>query len=111
MVSLCKYLEYGYDTNASMKEIVQNTSYPGKNKIVSYLRNCGQVTMTRMEMSKDRFTGERIKGEHSLTLLTDGEYSWWSDLAYHVEKYNLRLPKEFEDHVLNNKEESSKKAV
>ena len=32
--------------------------------------------------------------------MTDGEYSWLSDLAYYVEKYNLRLPEEFEGKVL-----------
>lgn len=31
----------------------------------------------------------------------DGEYTWWTSLAYYVEKYNLRLPNEFEQKILN----------
>lgn len=103
MTRLCNYTEYGSSNGTSMREHFANTPYYGKDKIVSYLKSKGKQTMVRMEMAKDRLTGERIKDMHSLELFTDGEYSWWSDLAYHVEKYNLRLPKEFEEHVLNSK--------
>ena len=72
-------------------------------KIISYLRNKGKQTLVSMRTPVDRLTGERIKGEQSVVHFTDGEYSWCSDLAYHVEKYNLRLPKEFEEHVFNSK--------
>ena len=70
-------------------------------KIVAYLETKGKSTMVRMETAKDRLTGERIKGMYDLEIFTDGTFSWWSDLAYHVKKYNLRLPKEFEDYVLS----------
>ncbi len=103
MTRLCNYTEYGSSSGISMRENFTNKPYKGKDKIVSYLKSKGKQTMVRMEMAKDRLTGERIKEMHSLELFTDGEYSWWSDLAYHVEKYNLRLPKEFEEHVLNSK--------
>lgn len=103
MTRLCNYTEYGSNNGISMREHFANMSYHGKDKIVSYLKSKGKRTMVRMEMAKDRLTGERIKDMQSLELFTDGEYSWWSDLAYHVEKYNLRLPKEFEEHVLNSK--------
>ena len=33
--------------------------------------------------------------------MNDGKYSWTSTLIYYVEKYNLRLPLEFEKYVLN----------
>ena len=44
------------------------------------------------------FTGKTINEE--LTFMTDGKYEWRSDIAYYVEKYNLRLSKDFEDYVL-----------
>lgn len=101
MMRLCDYTEYGSQNGVSMKTFFQEQPYPGIEKIIYYLRNNGQRPMVRMEMAKDRVTGERIKGEMDLVCYTDGCFSWWSDLAYHVEKYNLRLPKEFEDYVLS----------
>lgn len=67
---------------------------------MDYLRHNGTATLAQAGLSYDKLTGERIKGERGMTLNDDGVYTWWSDLAYHVEKYNLRLPKEFEEHVL-----------
>lgn len=103
MTRLCNYTEYGADNGISMKHHFESKPYLGKEKIILYLKNKGKLTMVRMEMAKDRLTGEQIKGMRDLGLFTDGEYSWWNDLAYYVEKYNLRLPKEFEEHVLNSK--------
>ena len=47
---------------------------------------------------KRHITGKTINEE--LTFMTDGKYEWRSDIAYYVEKYNLRLSKDFEDYVL-----------
>lgn len=100
---LCNFSEYGADNGISIKQCCENKPYAGMDKIISYLRNKGKPTLVSMRTPVDRLTGERIKGEQSVVHYTDGEYSWCSDLAYHVEKYNLRLPKEFEEHVLNSK--------
>lgn len=104
MISLCNFTEYGSDNGISMKDRFQEKPYPGMDRIVFYLRHNGKPTLAQAKRTSDRFTGERIPGEFSLTLFDDGNYSWWNDLAYHVEKYNLRLPKEFEDYVLNKKQ-------
>lgn len=32
--------------------------------------------------------------------MTDGQYSWNNALPYYVRKYNLRLPKQFEEMAL-----------
>lgn len=101
MTGLCNFTEYGCDNGISIKDSINEHSYPGKEKIVSYLESSGKSTMVQVRLAKDRLTGERINGLFSLELFTDGKFSWWNDLAYHVEKYNLRLPKEFEDYVLN----------
>lgn len=101
MTRLCNYTEYGSSNGISMKDHFERAPYKGKDKIVAYLETKGKSTMVRMETAKDRLTGERIKGMYDLEIFTDGTFSWWSDLAYHVKKYNLRLPKEFEDYVLN----------
>lgn len=98
---LCNFTEYGSDNGISMRDCFQKEPYLGKEKIVSYLKNNGEATAATAGVSKDRLTQERIKGERGLVHYTDGVFTWISDLAYHVEKYNLRLPKEFEEHVLN----------
>ena len=85
----------GYE---SMKEHFEKSSYPNQKKIVQYLRS-GNADMVSAEIPKDCFTGDRIPGEK--IGINDGKYAWWSTLAYYVEKYNLRLPKEFEEHILN----------
>ena len=115
---LCNYTEYGSDNGISMKEHFEPAPYEGQDVIVNYLRHIGKPTSASTKIPTDRLTGERIKGEIEFVFYSDGVFRWVSDLAYHVEKYNLRLPKEFEDHVLNyfehlddNKEESAKKAV
>ncbi|MDE6724042.1 MAG: hypothetical protein K2J79_00400, partial [Ruminiclostridium sp.] len=95
------YKEYGSENGVSMVKYFQAKPYEGKDKIVSYLRNKGRATLASTGVACDRLTNERIKGEFQFVYYTDGKYSWCSDLAYHVEKYNLRLPKEFEDYVLN----------
>ncbi len=98
---LCNFTEYGAENGRSMKECFQLQPFEGKEKIIEYLRKNGKQTTISMKLSTDRITGERIKDEKGIAQYTDGKYTWCSDLAYHVEKYNLRLPKEFEDYVLN----------
>lgn len=86
----------GYE---SMKKHFEKEKYAGQGEIVYYLRH-GKDDMASMSIPKDVFTGESIKEEK--LRMNDGTYMWWSTLAYYVEKYNLRLPKEFENHILNN---------
>ena len=98
MISLIHYDEFGKGMGfPSMKESFSQHPFEGKDKIVQYLKN-GKTTYVQPKLATDFFTGERIPVESMG--LTDGNYSWHSTLTYYVEKYNLRLPKEFEDYVL-----------
>ena len=38
-----------------------------------------------------------------LYMMSDGKYGWRSDVIYYVEKYDMELPEEFVQHVLNQK--------
>lgn len=96
---LCNFKEYGVPNAPSMCESFEKTPYKGQDKIVKFLRSEGTVGAAAAAAPVDLFTGERISGE--LVFKNCGSFGWCSDLAYHVEKYNLRLPKEFEDFVLN----------
>lgn len=99
MISLINYEEFGPNMGfKSMREFFEAAPYEGQEKIAFYLDN-GTPTYVRMSRGKDFFTGEPISG--SYTGMTDGEYSWSSVLSYYVMKYNLRLPKEFEEKVFS----------
>jgi hypothetical protein len=99
MKCLFLYDEFGKDMGLpSMKDSFMKEPYEGQEDVVSYLKN-GKKTYARTETPKDVFTGETIPVESYG--MTDGEYSWNSVLPYYVEKYNLKLPKEFEEKVLN----------
>ena len=99
-IFLSNYKEYGAENAPSMMEMSSGEPYAGKEKIVNFLNENGKAGLATAKIPSDRITGERIGGE--LILKETDRFSWWSDLAYHVEKYNLHLSKEFEDYVLSN---------
>ena len=98
MVLLGMYNEFGPGMGLpSIKDSFQAERYPGQDMIIEYLRTGGEVCMARPGSDIDKFTGEKIGFESYLK--NDGEYSWYSYLSYYVDKYNLRLPEDFEQHV------------
>lgn len=82
----------------SIKEFFSTKPYKDKDKVIRYLRNGGIEDMFSMAIQKDCITGEIIPGIDIGR--NDGEYTWWTSLAYYVERYNLRLPTEFEKKAL-----------
>lgn len=70
---------------------------PEKEIVLKYLEETPSVAAAP-SILRDVFTGERLKMD--LFAKSDGEYIWRSDIAYYFDKYNLKLPKEFIDHVL-----------
>lgn len=94
---LMQWKEFGAEGAASVKDCFEKQPYYGQKAITRYLRN-GKVKLTAPGCSYDAFTKEMISNR--MEILTDGEYSWPSELAYYVEKYNMRLPKRFENKVL-----------
>lgn len=101
MIFIGKYKELCRNHNfSSMKNNFEKEPYFGQDKIIHYLKN-GTPDLVSMETPKDVFTGECIKMQK--IGMNDGKYEWFNTLAYYVEKYNLRLPKDFEVHILNSK--------
>lgn len=82
----------------SLKEFLNKNRYEHQEVIVQYLRN-GEAFLAAAGKAKDVFTGEDIPGE--LLGMRDEEYTWFNILAFYVDKYNLRLPKDFEEHILS----------
>lgn len=77
----------------------EKEAYPGKNDVIRFLKN-GTVDLARVSRAKDVFTGAFIPTE--VLVMHNGDFCWSNTLAYYVEKYNLRLPKDFERHILRN---------
>jgi hypothetical protein len=82
-----------------LKDSISKEAYPNKREILRFLKN-GEVDIARASKAKDIFSGEIIPAE--VLVMHDGNFYWSTTLAYYVEKYNLRLPKDFENHILSN---------
>lgn len=82
----------------SMKKYMQKEPYKSKAIILEYLRN-GNIHMVTASRVVDVLSGKPTNIE--LQFMDDGKYSWSSKIPYYVDKYNLRLPKEFENHILS----------
>ncbi len=82
----------------SMKDDFREVPSPYCDKIITYL-DAGELVLASPSSDTDLFSGERINT--SRCILTDGEYSWSNSLSYYILKYNLQIPKELEDKILN----------
>ena len=71
-----------------------------KINIVQYLRSGISVSVCPT-MVHDVLETEHEIGE--LSTLTDGIYQWPSDYVYYIEKYNLKIPDDFINHMQKNK--------
>lgn len=81
----------------SLKDHTQSEPYKSKADVLKHLQN-GNVHMVTASRIVDALSGETTNIE--LVFMNDGKYSWSSKIPYYVDKYNLRLPKDFEDHIL-----------
>ena len=80
-----------------MKDNIQPERYENQEKIAEYLYNA-DVFMSQVAYARDVFTGKLLP--QTMHYVSDGKYWWPIILEYYVQKYNLRLPKEFEEHIL-----------
>ena len=93
------YKEFGNDDNdPSIHDYLEKEPYPNQNKIIRFLKN-GKIEFARLSRVRDIFTGQRIP--HEVLVMSDGDYFWSNTLAWYVEKYNLRMPEEFERYILS----------
>lgn len=100
MIIIGKYNELAPNMGfPSIKDYLQKEPYKSKDAILKYLRN-GHVHMVTASRIVDVISGKTTNIE--LVFMDDGKYSWSSSIPYYVEQYHLRLPEEFEKHILNN---------
>jgi len=80
-----------------MTESFEDGPYPHQKTIVWFLRH-GNVECVQASRERDVFTGKWIPTE--VLVMSSEDFYWSNELAYYVERYNLRLPKDFEEHIL-----------
>ena len=98
------YKEFSRNSSQSMEQFFADDVHPDKAKIIDYLKNGGKILCASTGIPKDAFTKETIKMDE--VIRKDQKYAWPNILAYYVEKYNLRLPREFENHILGKSDNS-----
>ena len=89
------------ETLPKLIDQVSDEPIENKDKIISYL-NSGEIGLACSAFSHDVLTGEKLKIREQTR--HDGVYEWGEDLAYYVERYNVRLPQDFVDHILGSVE-------
>lgn len=94
---MMEWKEFNPLSEKSMKDDFRESPSPDCQKIISYLDN-GEVTLSAISRDADLISGENI--DKTKCNMTDGEYSWFGSLSYYVKRYNLQLPKEFEDKII-----------
>ena len=96
-LDLLMWKEFGLEGAPSIRSAFEAAPYEGIDKIVRYLES-GKPHIAIACHGVDALTGEDVMNH--LDIRNDGEYAWSSMLSYYVKKYNMRLPKAFEDKVL-----------
>ncbi|MBQ9993724.1 MAG: hypothetical protein IJP17_03335 [Clostridia bacterium] len=76
----------------SIKDCIHTESPENKEKVLRYLKK-GRVVAVAPGFLHDVISGKSINME--LTTITDGEYTWRSDLIYYYEHYNVDLSDDF----------------
>lgn len=71
---------------------------PNKKRILEYLRGCKVIAAAPGRM-RDVFEDKTIPGQ--MLAYSDGTYYWGSEAIYYFDKYNMKLPDDFINRILN----------
>lgn len=85
-----------FDSLPLLKDNISDVPVENKNEIVAYLNDC-EIELASSAVARDVFTGKVICADGTRR---DDQYEWGKDLAYYVDRYNLKLPDEFVAHIL-----------
>ena len=83
--------------NGSIREYVSDHAPYDKAEVIAYLTSQKRVSGCP-KAAIDCVTGKEIAP--SFSVYTDGEYDWCDFLIYHIEKYNVKLPNDFLEHII-----------
>lgn len=85
-------MELTAHNNGSIKDSLVDSVDYDKKRVIKYLKSFKHFSSCP-KPAKDCVTGKEISP--SFLIFKDGDYCWADFLAYHVEKYNIKLPKDF----------------
>lgn len=80
-----------------LKSSLIDGNYPFKKEIVQFLQT-GEIDLVRASRKRDIFTGKWIPLE--VMVMHAEDFYWSTELAWYVDQYNLRLPKDFEEYII-----------
>ena len=91
-------LGYFKEHHGSKYPVFQSTDsdIQNKDKVLRYMKNCKVIAAAPGRL-RDAFTNAIIPGE--MLAYSDGQYYWGTETIYYFEKYNLKLPDEFLNHI------------
>ncbi|MDO4506847.1 MAG: hypothetical protein Q4B64_07845 [Spirochaetales bacterium] len=93
MKNVCFFSEMKlFQDQGPVSSFIQENSGYNKEKVIKYLKS-GEKIASCPRRAIDCVTGNKISNFFSLH--TDGEFCWGDFLVYHLEKYNIELPREF----------------
>lgn len=87
---------YKDDKYPSIRDLI-NKPIRNKKEIIEYMKG-SKIEAAAPAIVTDLINPEIKLGE--LYMMTDGKYSWRSDVIYYFEKYDMELPGEFIQHAL-----------
>lgn len=90
------FLELGDDDAPSLADARGKRPPANQAQVVAYLK-AGKVLVMSPGLVKDAFDRGTLAGTRSMR--TDGVYAWPDSLAFYVERYQVELPAEFEEHM------------
>lgn len=102
LVMIGDFREMDYDNHPDAPSLVAlrgKRDAAHKAEVVTYLKKAKAIVLT-MGPSRDFFDETRVIGSH--TLRTDGIYVWPDFTAGYVDRYDVALPDEFEQHMAKN---------
>lgn len=90
------FRDLGYERGPSVADLRGKRKPEHQARVVDYLR-AGKVLVMSPGLVNDVFDKTVVAGKRSIR--TDGEYAWPDSLAFFVERYQVELPADFEEHM------------
>lgn len=90
--------EHGDESLPHLKDLVSETPDPEKSKIVAYLKT--HCVLAQPGVKFDEITPGKVIGYGNI--FSDGVYYWNDVFTNYVNRYNIPVPQEFRQHILDN---------
>lgn len=96
MISVGFFKEYHGDNFPEFQST--HTAIQNKDKVLEYMKHATVIAAAPGRV-RDIFTNKPVPGE--MLAYSDGSYYWGSEAIYYFDRYNLKLPEEFINHIVN----------